>query len=420
VVVGFSGGLDSTVLLELLARDATVRARGLSAVHVHHGLHADADAWAAHCEAACARLDVPLAIDRVAVDAASGEGPEAAARNARHAAFARVLPAGGVLALAHHRDDQAETFLLRALRGSGIDGLAAMRPWRAFAGGWLWRPLLDLPRARLREWAGAHALQWVEDPTNAEAGPDRNFLRLEVMPLLQRRWPRADASLARSAALAAEAARLLSDQDRERLEDARAGDALSVAVLVAMGGEARRRVLRAWVAERGLPPIPAEGLARIESDLLHARPDSGAAYAWSGAVVRAWHATLHADRASTPLPADWSTDWDGVAPLALPGGGRLVLEAADAAPRAAGFDRPLRAHARGGGERIRLPGRRHTHSLKHALQDAGIPPWRRERLPVLSDPDGEVLAAGDAILSARLAEWLDRQALRLRLEDAPG
>jgi tRNA(Ile)-lysidine synthase len=292
-----------------------------------------------------------------------------------------------------------------------------MRPWRAFAGGWLWRPLLELPRVELREWAEARALRWIEDPTNAEPGADRNFLRLEVMPLLHRRWPRADVSLARSATLAAEAARLLSDQDRERLADARAGDALSVAVLVAMGGEARRRVLRAWVAERGLPPLPAEGLARIEADLLHARPDSGAAFAWSGAVVRAWHAALHAEHASMPLPGDWTADWDGAAPLELPGGGHLVLEAADAAPRAMGFDRPVRAHARGGGERIRLPGRRHTHSLKHALQDAGIPPWRRDRLPVLSDPDGEVLAAGDAIVSARLADWLDRHGLRLRMQD---
>src|SRR5690606_29045284 len=122
-----------------------LRGRGLRALHVHHGLHPDADAWAAHCEAACAALQVPLAVERVLVERASGLGLEAAARGARRAAFARALGEGEVLALAHHRDDQAETFLLRALRASGPDGLAAMRPWLRFAGGWMWRPLLEQP-----------------------------------------------------------------------------------------------------------------------------------------------------------------------------------------------------------------------------------------------------------------------------------
>src|SRR5690606_11245758 len=145
LLVGFSGGLDSTVLLHRLARDGEWRARGLRAIHVHHGLHAEADAWAAHCARACARLDVPLDIARVRVERDGGQGLEAAARRARHAAFAEVLGSGAILVLAHHRDDQAETFLLRALRASGVDGLAAMRAWRRFGDGWLWRPLLERP-----------------------------------------------------------------------------------------------------------------------------------------------------------------------------------------------------------------------------------------------------------------------------------
>ena len=132
-LVGFSGGLDSTVLLYLLAADAEARRDGLRAIHVHHGLHAEADAWATHCQRICDALDVPLAIVRVEVDRASGLGLEGAARDARHRAFAEALGDDGILALAHHRDDQAETFLLRALRGSGVDGLAAMRPWRFFS-----------------------------------------------------------------------------------------------------------------------------------------------------------------------------------------------------------------------------------------------------------------------------------------------
>jgi hypothetical protein len=153
----------------------------------------------------CAGLDVPLTIARVEVRD-DGDGPEAAAREARHAAFERELRDGETLALAHHRDDQAETFLLRALRGSGADGLGAMRAWRAFGRGWLWRPLLAQPREALRDHATTHGLPWIEDPSNADPRFDRNFLRQRVLPLLRERWPRVDASFARSAALGAEAA----------------------------------------------------------------------------------------------------------------------------------------------------------------------------------------------------------------------
>ena len=196
VWVAFSGGLDSTVLLHRLAHDAVIRRQGLSAVHVHHGLQAEADAWAAHCATVCHALDVPLRTVRVQVDRERGEGLEAAARHARHAAFAATMGHGDVLAIAHHRDDQAETFLLRALRASGPDGLAAMRPWRAFGPGWLWRPLLETPRDDVHAYARAHALTWIEDPSNARTDLDRNFLRHDVLPLLEGRWPQATAGAA--------------------------------------------------------------------------------------------------------------------------------------------------------------------------------------------------------------------------------
>jgi tRNA(Ile)-lysidine synthase len=193
ILVGYSGGLDSSVLLHLLADDADARRNGLRAIHVHHGLHPDADAWAAHCERECAALGLPLQVVRVEVDRDSGLGIEGAAREARHRAFAEALRDGEILALAHHRDDQAETFLLRALRGSGVDGLASMRPWRAHAPGWSWRPLLDIARDALRDHAATHGVRWIDDPGNNEAAFDRNFLRNEVMPLLRQRWPHAAA-----------------------------------------------------------------------------------------------------------------------------------------------------------------------------------------------------------------------------------
>lgn len=407
--VGYSGGLDSSVLLHALAASPRARERGLRAWHVHHGLHADADAWAAHCARICAGYGLELSVSRVSVARDGGDGPEAAARAARHAAFADGLGAGEVLALAHHRDDQAETLLLRLLRGSGPDGLAAMREWRDCGRGRLWRPLLALPRAALEAYARRHGLQWIDDPSNGEERYDRNFLRLRALPLLRERWPQADAALAQSARLQDEAARLLDSDDAAALAQVRSLDpsALSRSGLAALEPARRARVLRRWIAALGLPPLPAQGVARIEAELLPARADAQAEFAWNGAVVSAWRDLLHAQEQRAPLPREWRAHWDGRAPLALPGGGLWRLDGAS------GFDAPLIAQARAGGERIALPGRAHRHSLKHALQALGVPPWERERLPLLVDADGEVWAAGDLLYSARMQAWLRDRGARL-------
>ena len=421
LLVGLSGGLDSTVLLHRLAGDAALRARGLRAIHVHHGLHADADAWAAHCARLCASLGVALEVVRVAVKRDAGEGLEAAARQARHAAFESALGAGEVLALAHHRDDQAETFLLRALRASGVDGLAAIRPWRRCGRGWLWRPLLDVPRAALLDYAQAQGLAWIEDPSNAETTHDRNFLRHRVMPLLHARWPRAGDALARAAALQAEAATLLSDGDHIALAAARTVDrhCLHVDPLLALNAPRRARVLRLWLSALGLPPLPAEGVARIERDLLGDARGDAPAFAWRDAAVRRWRDLLWAGAPSSGLPAQYRATWDGNAPLALPGGGSLRFSGpAIARAGQASIAPPFVVHARGGGERIRLPGRRHGHALKHVLQDLGVPPWIRACLPLLSDADGHLLAAGDLAFSADFDAWLRVGARRLAWDAA--
>lgn len=412
VLVGFSGGLDSSALLHLLAQSPAPLHNGLRAIHVHHGLHPQADAWARHCQSTCDAWSIPLRVVRVAV-ARDGTGPEAAARAARHAAFAAELHDDEALALAHHRDDQAETFLLRALRASGPDGLAAMRPWRRHGRGWLWRPLLALSRGELLDYAQRQGLHWIEDPSNRDIAPDRNFLRHEVLPLLQRRWPQAGVAFARSAALSAAAADLLDDEDARALASVRCDDpqALDVAALLQLPAARRARVLRRWIDACRLPALPAAGVDHIEAELLHAAADADARFAWSGAVVRRWRNLLHADRQRPALPAGWQCEWDGTTMLALPHGGTLQLEGAP------GFDSALVVHARRGGERIALPGRSHTHALKHVLQDAGLPPWQRERLPLLSSVDGELFAAGDRILSAGFAQWLHARGASLRWSD---
>lgn len=409
ILVAYSGGLDSTVLLHQLVASNPGRVRAL---HVHHGLHADADAWAAHCQRTCDALGIELIVEHVQVED-HGLGREGDARAARHTAFARLLRDGEVLALAHHRDDQAETFLLRALRGSGVDGLAAMRPWRAYASGWLWRPLLETSRDTLRSYAAEHGLSWIDDPSNADASLDRNFLRTQLMPLLRTRWPHADRAFARSATLSAGAVDLLDARDEAALSSVRnEDDALAVGALQVLPLARRARVLRRWIAQCGLPPLPANGIASIESDLLVADGDSEARFEWAGACIQRWRGQLHARSIARALPADWSQDWDGSEVLQLPTGDTLALIGATR------FDAALRVHARQGGERIVLPGRTHHHSLKHVLQDRGVPPWRRIGMPLLTDADGVLQAAGDSISSASFETWLQARGAHLQWRDA--
>lgn len=405
VVVALSGGLDSSVLLHALAALPDYRARGLRALHVHHGLHTAADAWQAHCESFCADLGVALEVRRVAVERNSGLGLEGAARAARRTAFAESLRPGEWLALAHHRDDQAETFLLRALRGAGSEGLAAMQAQAAFAGGQLWRPLLALPRALLSEYATQHRLHWIEDPANAELQHDRNFLRHQVLPLLRQRWPHADAAFAASAGLSGQASALLGVQEEAWLSRHASGDRLDLDALRSAPPAQRARLLRRWVAQCSAPPLPARGVLAIENEVLER--DDGARFAWHGVEIRRWRGGLHLLRPMPAWPSDWQADWDGSAPLALPDGGRLLLHGAQR------FESALQVRARRGGERLRLPGRAHTRPLKHLLQESALPPWRRPMLPLLWDGE-ELLAAGAELISARLSQWLHEHDARLR------
>lgn len=409
LLAALSGGLDSVVLLHLLSRSPAA-ASGLRAIHIHHGLQPGADAWAAHCRIVCDRLGIALTVARVSVPRDRGEGPEAAARQARYAALEQVLQSGEILVTAHHRDDQAETFLLRALRGSGPEGLAAMRPWRRFARGWHWRPWLQVARADLLAHAQAHDLAWVEDPSNAQTDYDRNFLRHRVVPILRKRWPHADAALARCAALCAEAAGLLAQEDARALAEAAVGDtgALSVDALLRLPAPRRARVLRRWIDTLALPPLPAEGVARIDAELLPAAHDSTALFEWRGAAVHRWRGRLQARAIDSALAPDWNEPWDGRLPMVLPTGDVLALEGAEALPA------PMRVTVRRGGERIVLPGRTHSHALKKLLQSLDLPPWERARLPLLRSESGAVTAAGDLLVSADFHAWLQAHGARLR------
>ena len=413
VMVGFSGGLDSTVLLHWLAHAPTRAAGSVRAVHVHHGLQAQADDWAAHCRRICTAWGIDLQVVHARVPHDQGEGLEAAARHARHAAFEAQLHGEEWLALAHHLDDQAETFLLRALRGSGVDGLAAMRPLRPFGNGQLWRPLLGVPRAALEAYAHQHRLQWIEDPSNQQADFDRNFLRLQVLPLLRERWPHATAAMARSAGLSAEASDLLTMTDHAALQRCTDGSgALRISALAVLPDSQLARVLRAWTRQHRLPPLPANGVASIRQQLLCTDHDRLAEFRWQGARIVRWRDGLHVVAPLPAWPQGWQRTWDGSQPARLPDGGVLSLHGA------ASMDRPLLLRQRRGGERIQLPQRTHHHTLKQCLQQSDVPPWLRPHLPLLCDGD-EVLAAADRIVSAPLQQWLHERGAHLQWHAPP-
>ena len=282
LVIAYSGGLDSQVLLHVLAtqRRACWPERRLQAVYVNHGLQAAATAWGAHCTESCRALQVPLQIRQVTVDPLSSEGLEAAARRARYAVLAAELGPDAALLTAHHRDDQAETLLLQLLRGAGPHGLAAMPAAVPLGAGWLLRPWLDIDRASVLAYAQDHDLFWVEDASNRDTQFDRNYLRHQVMPLLRQRWPSATRALARSAHWCAEAATTLDQQAASDLAQiaTRQADRLPLAGLRPLSAARQRSLLRYWLRSLALPVPGHRQLEQLRTEALSA---AARVLAWS-------------------------------------------------------------------------------------------------------------------------------------------
>lgn len=416
LLAAFSGGLDSIVLLHALAQSSDARGRGLRAVHVDHGLHGDSASWSRHCLGFARALDVELIVRAVDVARVPGLGMEASARRARYGAIEELLAKEEILALAHHRGDQAETVLLKLLRGAGPEGMGAMRALRAFGPGHAWRPLLSVPRAALHEYADRHKLCWIQDPSNADPTIDRNYLRMQVLPGIVRRWPEAEASMAQSAAWARDAADFI-DAEAERALARTQG--LDPATLhhrqwLALPRALRDPVLRRWLRSLDLPEPTQYQAAELVRQLAEAGEDRQPCVRWPGVEVRRYRDLLYA---LTPLElpvSDWSAAFDGNE-LELPNGlGRLRLVGADGTPRR--IDPPLAVRFRRGGENLRLAGGGPTRELRDLFQEAGVPPWQRSRLPLVFEPheSGDTLiAVADLWRSERGSERLAHAGARL-------
>ena len=404
-IVAFSGGLDSTVLLHALTHANASSAVPIIAVHAQHDLHADSDKWEAHCRAAASALAVDYDSIKVAVDRESGLGLEASARAARYQALRQLIQPGDWLLSAHHQDDQAETLLLNLLRGSGMAGMAGIGVRQPFGSGFLMRPLLDVARADLQEYASSHSLAWLDDPSNAEIAFDRNYLRHEVLPLLAERWPAASSRLARSAELAAEASTLLNqlaDDDLLSLGDAQR---LEINALAALSDARQRNVLRRALKRSGLGSAPATRLRQIIDEIIPARADAGPLVRWPGVEVRRYRDFIYLlpefpdspPQPGHPLDSDdRSVDLGSFGRLSLQDGG-----AAGISPNV--IETGLEIRFRVGGEEIRPAGHKCTHKLKKLLQQKGVVPWMRDKIPLLYS-GARLVAVADLWVAAEDAD----------------
>lgn len=381
IVVGLSGGIDSVVLLHLLRVGLRIPAAQLAAIHVNHQISAQAGAWATHCRRYCRELGVKLRVARVEV--ARGNSIEAAARTARYRIFATA--GAGVIALAHNRDDQAETVLLQLLRGAGPRGLSAMPELKSGKPA-VWRPLLAVPRSVIAAYARRHCLQWVEDDSNLDRGYLRNFIRHDVLPLIERQVPAARVVLARAARLQAEASDLLDALAEHDLGGGACASTLPVALLRALPAHRARNVLRRFLRDHAVAMPDAVRAAELLRQAITARQDAQVCVDLGGVELRRFNDELHIVRRLPPLPAEFLLEWRGRGVLSLPLlGGALRMERG--AGRGIALDWlqrcTLTVRVRSGGEKLRLTTGAARRTVRNLLQEAGLPPWERERLPML-------------------------------------
>lgn len=407
VWIAFSAGMDSSTLLACAARSTLVRERGLHAVHVHHGLHAQADDWADQARSIAQAAGVPCTVRRVSVNA-QGKGLEAAARDLRHAVFAELLTPDAVMLLAHHREDQAETLLLRMLRGASVDGLGAMRPLRRSGAGWLARPWLSQPRADIRAVADSLGLVWIEDPANRDARHDRSYLRQSIWPLLDSRFPALAERLSRLAEHASSVTDVLERSASEALTRCAGNDrrSLQISLLLTLADALLGASLRRFARELGVAPPGFHELQRLRREVMLAQADANPILRWDGHEFRRFRDQLYLlPQAHTrPAPA-LELVWEaGLSTIELPAGlGRLQLLDATGAPIPAPLS--LQVRWRRGGERLRPHGKAHHRELRLLFQELAVPPWQRERMPLLY-ADRELLAAVGMVDGERLTQLL--------------
>jgi tRNA(Ile)-lysidine synthase len=402
-IVGFSGGVDSSSLLLSLANQKTKLNAPLTAIHFNHGLHEKAPQWQAHCEQVCEDLGMSLKTVSATVHQSAGTSIEEAARNFRYSELERLLLDDDIYLTAHQADDQAETLLLNLMRGSGIQGLAAIPEIRKLGAGWVVRPILNCQRKSLESYLEEQSMRWIEDPANADESFDRNFMRHSVIPLLERRWPLAGRNLHVSADLARSATITMSELLSAELN--RLGAKSTRFPLDAVNRqlpEVRSNLLRQWLQVSTGYSVPRkqfqEFLSQLESSSAGKQPE----LCWQGWLAKKFRNNVWLQKSDSLKPCP-KMDWNNQQSITLPEGlGKLELTGKNVSVP---DDWCIRRRKNNSKMQLGMNGGRRT--LKHLLQEYAIPQWMRDCLPVLHW-GSEVAAVGDWLMSHRMKQWLSR------------
>ena len=394
-LVAYSGGLDSHVLLHLMSRIPDI---ALRAVHIDHGLQDVSPWWSRHCRDVCSDFGIPLDRISLKLEVPSGQSVEAYARSKRYAAFADLLEPDEILLTGHHQNDQAETLLIQLLRGAGGAGLASMPMISGFDQGQHLRPLLNLPREQLEVYADHHNLNFVEDTSNADLRFDRNFLRHQILPQLKERWPGSVQTLSRAAMLQGETQRLLDSyvsQDLEFMAGSVEGT-LSAQLILECQPERRRALIRQWIANSGFRCPSSKKLQHIISDVFQAGQDANPLVHWEGAQVRRYRDDVYIMPPLAEHDIYQNFTWDAkhglkIESLGLTLGASYLESWAD---KISAKNGSLTVSFRQGGEVIKPAGSDKTLTLKDLFQKFSIPPWLRDRIPLLFLDDELIIVWG--------------------------
>ena len=394
-VVAFSGGMDSTVLLHAMMHQELP----LHAIHVNHRMHPESERWQEHCHAICSQWGIAVTLMHADVEKFPQQSLEEIARQARYRLMSGRLGPHEALVTAHHQDDQAETMLLQLLRGAGPAGLSAMGSRQSLGQGLHLRPLLGFPREKLKAYAQHHSLVWIEDPTNESTQFDRNFLRREIMPELVRRWPGAVQTLSRAAGLQNEAMQCLHELAGQDLKAAVTDrpHVLDIRMLRDLSVPRLKNALRSWVRSQGMRVPDKKSLdAKVEELVYRQDLNSAPVLAWKDGEMRRYRERLFLLKPLTEHDPGQSFQWRLDRPLVIDSL-NLVLRHSEltqygvVVPKGV---KELTVRFRRGGEQLRPSGEVHHRSLKNLFQEGNIPPWERDRIPLVYHGDKLICVFG--------------------------
>lgn len=385
-LVAYSGGLDSRCLLEQLVRGDLAwladKPENIVAIHVHHGLSENADAWQAHCREVCESLGLRFIAESVSLQNTPGQSLEAEARRLRYQAFAKHMQSNDVLVTAHHSDDQAETFLLQTLRGAGVRGLAAMPVLKSFASGQHWRPLLHTSRQELLAYAQQNKLDWIEDESNHDMRFSRNYLRHQVMPALKAHWPAMADSVNQAAAHCAEAEDLLNELAVLDLQTCQlTSDSLSIEALSSLIQSRQKNLIRYWLRQQGTKVPSPKILTRVFDELIDARQDADPIIDLGETQLRRFQNTLYYYQPGVTITP--TGNWDPLQPWGLTP--TLQLEFVESKTGLPGdvLNHELTIKTREEGMQVKLYGQSQHKILKKLFQEWKVPTWQRAQLPLI-------------------------------------